>query len=243
MVPPVITALDYIGIASPAAREWETFGPDVLGLEFAGRGTEGEVRLRNDDAVQRLTIYPADENGVAYFGWGVGGPIGLADMIGRIQAAGFDVANGDAALVEQRGVSALAWFTDSFGFRPELAYGLLRRPSTFRPGRAMNGFVTGDGGVGHAVIVVPDLVVADDFFTRVLGFKLSDTIEIGSVSASTTATQGTTRWRCLRFREWSAATDSRRYDFGLTCNPGPMGARKGDGIERRQSEPRPTDHS
>lgn len=175
----MISALDYIGIASPAAREWETFGPDVLGLEFAGRGADGEVRLRNDDAVQRLTIHPADENGVAYFGWGVGGPSGLADMVGRIQAAGFDVATGDAVLAKQRSVTALAWFTDPFGFRHELAYGLLRRPSTFRPGRAMNGFVTGDGGVGHAVIVVPDLVVADDFYTRVLGFKLSDTVEIG----------------------------------------------------------------
>ncbi len=175
----MITALEYIGFCSPAAAEWETFGPEVLGLEFAGRGPDGEVRLRNDDAVQRILIHQAETNDLAYFGWGVADAAGLRTVVDRLLLESIHVERGDAALARQREVTEIAWFTDPFGFRHELTYGLLRRPSTFRPGRAMSGFVTEDGGVGHAVVVVPDLAAADDFYSRVLGFKLSDTVEIG----------------------------------------------------------------
>ncbi|HBZ72441.1 MAG TPA: glyoxalase, partial [Deltaproteobacteria bacterium] len=59
---------------------------------------------------------------------------------------------------------------DPFGFRHELAWGQLARPSSFRPGRAISGFVTGRGGLGHAVLIVPDLERAQAFYTGVLGF-------------------------------------------------------------------------
>jgi len=39
--------------------------------------------------------------------------------------------------------------------------------------------VTGDQGRGHAVIIVPDLAAAERFYTEVLGFRVSDTIEHG----------------------------------------------------------------
>lgn len=175
----MITALDYIGITSPAAAEWETFGPGILGLEFAGHGPDGEVRLRNDDAVQRVLVHAGERDDVAYLGWCVGGPSGLASTVAAVEAEGIKVQTGDAALAKQRNVVAVSWFIDRFGFRHELSYGLLTRPSTFRPGRAMSGFVTGEGGLGHTVLVVPDLEAANDFYTRVLGFRLSDTVEVG----------------------------------------------------------------
>jgi extradiol dioxygenase len=153
--------------------------PRSLGLEFVGHGPDGEVRLRNDDAVQRILIHQAETNDLAYFGWGVADSTALGAVVDRLLGESIGVERGDAALARQRGVTEIAWFTDPFGFRHELTYGLLRRPSTFRPGRAMSGFVTGEGGVGHAVVVVPDLAAVDDFYARVLGFKLSDTVEIG----------------------------------------------------------------
>ncbi len=95
------------------------------------------------------------------FRWSVGsvaisrlGPHELAEAVARVQHEDIHGEMGDAALAKQRGVAAIAVFSDPFGFRHELTYGLLRKPATFRPGRAMSGFVTGDGGVGHAVIVV-----------------------------------------------------------------------------------------
>ena len=43
----------------------------------------------------------------------------------------------------------------------------------------MVGFVTGDGGLGHAVLFVPDLAEAERFYIDVLGFRLSDAVEDG----------------------------------------------------------------
>ena len=44
----------------------------------------------------------------------------------------------------------------------------------------MSGFVTGDGGLGHAVLLVPDLGEAERFYIDVLGFELSDRVEDGT---------------------------------------------------------------
>ena len=49
-------------------------------------------------------------------------------------------------------------------------------PSTFRPGRASSGFVTGDQGLGHVLLLLPDIEAGHEFFSGVLGFELSDKI-------------------------------------------------------------------
>ncbi|MGH7290871.1 MAG: VOC family protein [Myxococcota bacterium] len=43
----------------------------------------------------------------------------------------------------------------------------------------MSGFVTGSGGLGHAVLILPDLAKGERFFTDVMGLKLSDQVEGG----------------------------------------------------------------
>ena len=70
------------------------------------------------------------------------------------------------ALAALRAVSGLAWFHDPFGFRHEISWGLRSEPASFRPGRPLTGFVTGDGGLGHAVLMVPDLDAAEQLLHR-----------------------------------------------------------------------------
>ena len=43
----------------------------------------------------------------------------------------------------------------------------------------MAGFVTGSQGLGHVVLLVPDLDAAERFFTEALGMRRSDTVEGG----------------------------------------------------------------
>ena len=43
----------------------------------------------------------------------------------------------------------------------------------------MSGFVTGENGLGHIVLMVPDLELATDFFVGLLGFRHSDDIDAG----------------------------------------------------------------
>jgi extradiol dioxygenase len=175
----VIQSLSYIGVRSPKSEQWLSFGPEVLGLELAGRGPDGAVRLRVDDAAQRISVHPGERDELAYLGWEVGGSAAFEGAIESLEKRSFAVHRGDAALAAERAVSELAWFVDPFGFRHELSWGLLTRPGTFRPGRAMSGFVTGSAGLGHVVLIVPELEAAERFFGETLGFRLSDRIDTG----------------------------------------------------------------
>lgn len=176
----MIQSLAYLGFTSPRADEWRTFGPEVLGAQLADDGPDGEVRLRIDDAAWRLSIRSGDADDLGYIGWQVAGPDGLAAAADRLAAAGVEVHEGDPELAAARSVAGLAWFTDPFGFRHELVHGQASVDAPFVTGRPMGGgFVTGEGGMGHIVLVVPDLDAASDFYLGTLGFSLSDDIDMG----------------------------------------------------------------
>ena len=157
----MIKNLASIGFRSPNADEWRTFGPEVLGAELAPDGPDGAVRLRVDDAVHRIVIHPGERDELAYLGWEVDD---VADTTRALGAAGIPVDDGA--------------FVDPFGLRHELVT-KVERGAAFTPGRAMSGFVTGEQGLGHVVLIVPDLDAGTTFFTEVLGFRLSDSVEAG----------------------------------------------------------------
>ena len=174
----MIQSLAYIGFTSPNAEQWRSFGPEVLGLELTDPGPDGSLRLRNDDQAWRIAMHPGDADGLAYLGWAVDGPEGLAATAAAVTAAGFEVHTGDADLAATRGADEVAWYLDPFGFRHELAHGFATG-APFAPGRPGVSFVTGDGGLGHAVLIVPDMQAATDFYVGVLGFEHSDDIDMG----------------------------------------------------------------
>ena len=175
----MIETLAYVGIASPNVDAWADFGPKILGLQAEARGTDGALPFRMDDAAQRLVIHPADNNDVAYLGWEVAGPAALAAAATTLEQQGLTVRRAAADEVAARAVADLVWFIDPFGFRHELVWGLTMRPGTFRPGRPMSGFVTGGGGLGHVVLILPDQQRAERFYIDVMGLRLSDRIEAG----------------------------------------------------------------
>lgn len=160
----MIRNLAYVGFTSPNFEEWRSFGPEVLGAELAPDGPDGAVRLRVDDASWRVSIHPGEADDLAYLGWEVDD---LAATLDSIEAAEISVDR-----------NPVASFADPFGFRHQLITGLEVGP-VFKPGRAMSGFVTGDQGVGHVVLMVPDLGAAVEFYTVAMGFRMSDSVESG----------------------------------------------------------------
>lgn len=160
----MIRNLAYIGFVSPNAEEWRTFGPEVLGAELAPDGPDGAVRLRIDDAVWRFAVHRGDTDDLAYLGWETGD---LEAAVAAVEAAGVVVDRGDSVA-----------FTDPFGFRHELVEEI-ERGGPFIPGRKLSGFVTGEQGLGHAVLIVPDLAAAERFYAGAMGLRPSDTIEMG----------------------------------------------------------------
>jgi 2,3-dihydroxybiphenyl 1,2-dioxygenase len=162
----MISSLAYIGFTSPHAEEWRSFGPDVLGAELAPDGPDGAVRLRVDDVDHRITVHPGERDDLAYLGWLVDD---LDATVAAIEAAGVTVST-----AEPRS------FVDPFGFRHELV-AALDHGVPFMPGRPMAGFVTGAQGLGHVVLLVPDLDDAERFVTAALGLRRTDTVEGGGL--------------------------------------------------------------
>jgi extradiol dioxygenase len=173
----MIRNLSYIGFTSPAADQWRTFGPDILGAQLAPQGPDGEIRLRVDDQGWRIAIHPGETDDLAYLGWDVADDAKLEAAIAHTEQAGINVHH-DPKLAGTRGVDRLAWFVDPFGFRHELTCGA-HQSASFVAGRPISGFVTGEQGLGHAVLIVPDLPAAETFYADVLGFVPSDSIESG----------------------------------------------------------------
>ncbi len=172
----MIESFAYIGFTSPAAADWRSFGTEVVGAQLADH-PQGAVALRLDELAPRVVIHDGPVDDVAYVGWDCGDADGVAEVADRVRAAGLEVVpDSDAAHVRQ--VDALVAFTDPWGFRHELTYGLAH-VGPFVPGRPHPGFVTGEQGLGHIVFLLPDLDAGQRFYTETLGFLISDHIEWG----------------------------------------------------------------
>ena len=175
----MIKSLSYVGFSSPKADAWRSFGPDILGLGVVSSPDESVVRLRMDEADWRIAIMPGEENDIEFIGWDVGDETSLADAVRQIEANDIEVRPGNDQLAAARNVSGIAWFIDAFGFRHELTFGQCHGDVPFKPGHGISRFITGEGGLGHIVLMVPDLEAATDFYVRLLGFRHSDDIVSG----------------------------------------------------------------
>jgi extradiol dioxygenase len=203
----MIRSFAYVGFTSPAAEEWRRFGTEVLGAQLVER-SDGAVALRVDDRVERIVVHPSDVDDIAYLGWDCDDAAGLAAAAARVRAAGIDVTD-EPAVAAIRHVTALLSFTDPFGFRHELTHGLAPA-GPFTPGRPMAGFLTGDQGLGHMVVIVPDLNAAMRFYMDTLGMLESDHIELGAHGGAPVS---------LRFLHCNA----RHHTMALTAVPGLVG--------------------
>jgi extradiol dioxygenase len=175
-----IMSLGYLRVESPDAKEWATFGPEVLGLALSDDGRNGpdSVALTNDDRPGRLTVTAGERNRVNRIGWELPDAEELERAAAQLSDAGVEVRRATDEWRHAARVRDLISFTDPAGFTHELFWGQLVVPNSFRAGRAMSGFVTAGQGLGHVVLIVPDLVEALDFYRRVLGFRVSDEIDM-----------------------------------------------------------------
>jgi extradiol dioxygenase len=171
-----VLTLGYVGIETPAAEAWESFGPDVLGMPLADPPTGGGVRLRMDDRHHRLALHPGPRHRLAYLGWEMADEAAVGEAFDDLTAAGLPVQCGSDDETADRAVRGLVSFVDYLGIRHELFHGQRNIPSSFQPTRRISGFVTGEHGMGHVALAVPDLDVATRFYLRTLGIRLSDEV-------------------------------------------------------------------
>ena len=177
-----IHSLGYVGVESPAADEWLTIGPDVYGLEVTEKvDSSGERVLRVcwDDRAYRLALHSGAEHKLAYLGWELQSAKLLDAAVAELRAAGLEVTEAKPEERADRSVRYLYYFTDPFGNRHELFSGQLTFEGRFRGGNYQSDFVTGNQGLGHAVLIVPDIEQGVEFFTGTMGLKTSDITNVG----------------------------------------------------------------
>jgi len=170
-----IEALGYLGIGSPKLDDWSDFAGNVLGMQAVDRGG-GMRAFRMDDRKQRLIIDSALANREQFFGWEVRDVTALDTLGARLEANGTKVRRESAALADQRCVVGLISFTDPAGNRLEAFHGGQVADTQFRPARDISGFRTGPLGMGHVLLMVPDIDAALGFYRDLLGFQVSDFI-------------------------------------------------------------------
>jgi len=170
-----IQALGYLGIGSTKLDDWSDFASGVLGMQAVDRG--GRMRaFRMDDRKQRLIVDGAMADGERVFGWELEDARALDVFAARLEVAGVEVRQEGAALADQRCVGSVISFSDPAGNRLEAFHGAQVADTPFRPGRDISGFRAGPLGMGHVLLVVPDINAALDFYRDLLGFRISDFI-------------------------------------------------------------------
>jgi 2,3-dihydroxybiphenyl 1,2-dioxygenase len=133
------------------------------------------IGVRIDDRPFRIAVRStAGRNGLAAIGWELPDARALDQAADELAAASFEVRGAEPEECAARRVRGLLHTTDPGGFPVELFHGPILDHVPFVSPTAVSGFVTGDMGLGHIVLATSDLGGSIDFYTRVLGFRVSD---------------------------------------------------------------------
>jgi 3,4-dihydroxy-9,10-secoandrosta-1,3,5(10)-triene-9,17-dione 4,5-dioxygenase len=196
-----ILGLGYIGVVAADPKACLAYATDILGLMPAravpgeswgiqavpgsgpesggsGVGKDGSVYLKLDDRQWRIAVHPGTgRGGLQYIGLEVGGPIELEVALSELAATGHRAEMGNETDARARAVTGIGYTSDPAGNIIELFYG----PTLDRKFHSSFGmsFETGDMGLGHINLLVDELAKCRDFYTRILGFRLTDYIRFG----------------------------------------------------------------
>ncbi|MFI8998484.1 VOC family protein [Streptomyces sp. NPDC053542] len=172
-----IRALGYLRVETTKFEEWRTYALDILGMVEATGTDEDTLYLRIDDRAHRLAIVRSTADRLQAAGWEVANATALAAAARELEAAGIAVKHADDAVLAERRVQGLIHCTDPGGNPLEIFWGQAQDHTPLGTPYG-NRFVTGDLGLGHVVLPVPDIEAALDFYENVLGLQLRDSMKL-----------------------------------------------------------------
>ncbi|WP_217251064.1 VOC family protein [Streptomyces sp. AC602_WCS936] len=203
-----IRALGYLRLETTRLAEWRTYALDILGMVEAPGTTEDTLRLRMDDRAHRIVVQAGSSDRLLAAGWEVANAAALARVGQELEAAGVAVKPADAAELADRRVRGLIHVTDPCGNPLEIYWGQAQDHSALGTPYG-NRFVTGDLGLGHVVLPVPDIESALDFYENLLGFQLRDSMKLPPQAVPTAAEQRDFHW--MHF----LSPNKRHHSLGL----------------------------
>jgi 2,3-dihydroxybiphenyl 1,2-dioxygenase len=168
--------LGYLVFEVSDLGAWEKFATEILGLQVARRLDDGGLALRMDDHEQRILLTPGPADDLAALGWELANAAELESLAKRLESAGVPVVAGTREEAARRRVDSLVKYTDPGGIPSELFCGPGLAKEPFASAVVRSGFVTGNQGLGHAVVSARSQAESKQFYRDVLGFRLSDHI-------------------------------------------------------------------
>ncbi|MEU3609620.1 VOC family protein [Streptomyces sp. NPDC035033] len=183
-----IRALGYLRLETTRPDEWRRYTLDLLGMTEAAGSTDDALLLRLDDRAYRIEIRTGESDRLLAAGWELAGARALAEAAAALEAAGVAVKTADAAECAERRVQGLIHLADPCGNPLELYWGQAQDHTPLATPYG-NRFVTGDLGLGHVVLPVPDAEAALDFYENLLGFQLRDSMKLPPQAVPTATEQ------------------------------------------------------
>ncbi|QKT09397.1 VOC family protein [Rhodococcus sp. W8901] len=172
-----ISRLGALSVDVTDLEAWRHVLVDLLGLHARPRASDQDpLLIRIDDHHHRIALYPATEDRIRTITWDVDSLEELQAIADRVTAEGIAVEWVPAGPPEERMTLASFRFVDGDGFPNEVRFGPTVDHLPLAQGGVISGFVTGELGLGHVVLMCKDYPAAVDFYTRVLGFRLTDYI-------------------------------------------------------------------
>lgn len=176
MTPIDIKSLGYMGANVSDFDAWQRFAGELLALQTITVANDYRA-LRLDDRAQRIILQKSTHDGGAYYGFEVADQTALNAAADYLADHDIDVNTGPAADTDLRQVGGMIYFADPAGNRIELFHDLAVAGEPFAPARPIGGFITGEYGLGHVVLLTTDYERMRAFYLDLLGFRLSDYCE------------------------------------------------------------------
>ncbi|GII85265.1 biphenyl-2,3-diol 1,2-dioxygenase [Sphaerisporangium siamense] len=164
-----ISALGYVRVRATDLDAWRAFAFDTIGFA-EGAGPESDaLYLRMDERHARIVLLPGEEDRVEAIGWEVRDHLALRRVQEAVEAAGVATKPLSLEDADLRRIEAGIAFETPGGTRLEIFHGpaLDHSPLGTKFG---NRFVSGELGMGHAVVPVRDLEADYRFYAETLGF-------------------------------------------------------------------------
>lgn len=191
-----ISSLGYVGIGAKDPQEWFRLCTQMIGMMPAralpgeswgipadpndpgpasggsGMASDGSMYFKLDEFQWRLAVHPSETPGLLYTGLQIDSEVEFTHSLREIAQAGVKIEEASAREAAARSVRRLAHLEDPAANRLELFFGPTRDRKFVSP--LQTRFFAGKLGFGHLNLFVDDMEANYDFYTRVLGFRLSD---------------------------------------------------------------------
>lgn len=198
-----VIALGYVVITAEDVPAWSEFATSILGLELGSQPDVAPPRetayLRLDERSWRFAVESGADGGLAALGLETASKESFEHLRDRLSASGLVVKDAPEVAAHRRVVD-LFEVEDPNGVKLEFYYGAQVAKDGFVSPRGTR-FVTGDQGMGHAVLLV-DSENSYDFYVKQLGFRVSDVLSAGP------------------FKAYFTSPSSRHHSVALLVMPG-----------------------